>query len=161
MATYRELLPDLSPVLIVAGGHETDTDALVEEGRRRLGDGVRFLVRFPRERIAELYRAADVFVLSSLFEMMPIALIEAAASGLPCMVHPEPTLAWIAGAGGVPTRMDDVDAFVASLDRLLRDQGERARIGSAARAHATAEFAADVIVERIVEYYGVVMADRA
>ncbi|MGA2256494.1 MAG: glycosyltransferase family 4 protein, partial [Thermoguttaceae bacterium] len=63
--------------LVVAGGWEKETDDLVAQGRQLLGDRVRFLVRFPRGRMPELYRAADLFVLGSLKEMMPIALLEA------------------------------------------------------------------------------------
>ena len=33
-------------------------------------------------------------------EMMPIALIEATASGLPCLVNRHPVLDWISGPGG-------------------------------------------------------------
>ncbi|QJW98059.1 glycosyltransferase family 4 protein [Frigoriglobus tundricola] len=98
-AEVRRRAPELPVWLVVAGGWEPETDELVAEGTRRLGDRVRFLVRFPRQRMPDLYRAADVFVLCSLFEMMPIALIEATASGLPCVVNGHPILEWMTGPG--------------------------------------------------------------
>ena len=56
--------------------------------------------RFPREPMPELYRMADVFARCSYREMMPIALIEATVSGLPCLVHRQEVLEWIVGPGG-------------------------------------------------------------
>ncbi|HVT81502.1 MAG TPA: glycosyltransferase family 4 protein, partial [Phycisphaerae bacterium] len=60
--------------LVIAGGEESDTGELMREGKEKLGERVHFLVRFPRDRMPELYRNADLFVLCSLKEMMPIAL---------------------------------------------------------------------------------------
>ncbi len=160
MATFRARHPDLPFVLVVAGGREPETDELIREGTALLGAQVRFLVRHPRERIPELCRAADLFVLASLFEMMPIALLEAAASGLPCLVHDEPTLRWMTGAGGIPTRMDDPDRVVSDLAALLRDPGTRQRTAAYARTHAVAEFSEPAIVDRYLAYYADVMADR-
>ena len=39
-----------------------------------------------REDVADLYCAADCFLLPSLFEGFPFCLVEAQASGLPCVV---------------------------------------------------------------------------
>lgn len=48
-----------------------------------LGDQVTFVGRRPRPDIADALRRSDVFVLSSWAENLPVALIEAMASGLP------------------------------------------------------------------------------
>ena len=146
---------------MVAGGWETETDELIAEGRRALGDRVKFLVRFPRARMPELYRAADAFALASLFEMMPIALIEAAASGLPCVVHRHPILEWMTGPGGAPVDMAAPGALAAALAGLLADAPRRADVGAAARGHCLASFSRDAVVGRIVDYYRCVLAAPA
>ncbi len=160
VATYRARHPDQPATLVVAGAREDDTDELVALAHERLGDAARMLVRFPRERMPELYRIADVFVMASLFEMMPIALLEAGASGLPSLVNDDPTLRWMTGDGGLPIDMGDTTAFGDALHRLLGDPAERRRRSAAARQHAVEEFGTDVIVGRIVDYYRTVLADR-
>jgi hypothetical protein len=59
----------------------------------RLGDAVRFTGELGRDAIAQAYRDADVFVLASLAEGLPRALIEAMGAGLPCVAT---------DVGGVP-----------------------------------------------------------
>lgn len=160
VARYRALHPGVPVVLVVAGGRETDTDDVIREGTARLGDSVRFLVRHPRERIPALCRAADIFILASLFEMMPIALLEAGASGLPTVVHDEATLRWMTGPGGTVVDMNDAETVIPVLHRLLTDPAERRARSAAARAHTTATFATDVIVDRILDYYRTVSRDK-
>ena len=119
------MAPDLPVWLVVAGGREHDTDELVAQGHRLLGDRLRTLVGFPRERMPDLYRSADVFALTSLMEMMPIALIEATASGLPCLVNKHPVLEWISGPGGERDRHVPARCAARSLHSWLVDTPRR------------------------------------
>ncbi len=152
-AKLRQQAPDLPVWLVVAGGWESETDELIAEGARLLGDRVRFLVRFPRERMPELYRTADVFALCSLFEMMPIALIEATASGLPCVVNAHPILEWMTGPGGVRVDMAAPGELSTALATLLTDPDRRQTLGRAAREHCLANFSRDAVVNQILDYY--------
>ena len=70
---------------MVGSGRE---EARLQEQAARdgIGDAVFFLGA--RRDVAELYRAMDVFALSSLWEGGPITLIEAMASGLPVVATP-------------------------------------------------------------------------
>ena len=149
--------PDLPIRLVVAGGWEAETDELVSLGRRMLGDRVRFLVRFPRERMPDLYRAADLFVLCSLSEMMPIALLEAISSGLPCLVHDHPILKWIIGPGGLAIALDQPGALASSMRDLLTDAESRKAAGSRARQHAVAHFSSERVVDQILDYYSAIL----
>jgi glycosyltransferase involved in cell wall biosynthesis len=155
----REFVNVPNVYLVVAGGRERETDDLIAEGKQLLGERVRFLVSFPRPRMPELYRAADVFVLPSLFEMMPIALVEAAASGLPCVTHDHPVPRWVTGHGGVPIDMAAPGTLTAALNNLVEEAARRKKLGTAAREHCVANFGTDAVVDRIVEYYRQITAE--
>ena len=152
--------PDLPAWLVVAGGREADTDELVRLGKDKLGERARFLVRFPRERMPDLYRTADVFALCSLMEMMPIALLEAAASGLPCVVHRHPVMTWMTGGGGRAIDMAAEGGLSAALAELLASGEACHEAGAAAREHCVNNFGREQVVDQIVDYYRQVLADR-
>src|SRR5207249_4899153 len=82
----RQACPELPVWLVVAGGRAADTQELVARGTALLGDRVRFLVNFPPQRMPSLYRAADLFVLCSSREMMPVALLAALATALGSLI---------------------------------------------------------------------------
>jgi glycosyltransferase involved in cell wall biosynthesis len=159
-ARLQAAAPNLPAWLVLAGGWEKETDEVIAEGRRRLGDRVRFLVRFPRSRMPDLYRAADVFCLGSLLEMMPIALLEATASGLPCLVNRQPVMEWMVGPGGESLDMAAPGSLAASLERLLRSGPARERLGRSARDYCVQNFSRDSVVDRILAYYEFVAGPR-
>lgn len=104
----------------------------------RLPDGARWLGWLgPEERDAAL-AAADVFVIPSHSEGMPVALLEAMSAGLPIVatrVGGIPELL----TDGVDARLvpaDDPGALAGALGELVADPAERARLGSAAAERA-------------------------
>jgi glycosyltransferase involved in cell wall biosynthesis len=156
MSEFAQLLENclaLPAWLVVAGGRESDTELLIEQGRKVLGDRVRFLVQYPRDQMPELYRIADIFVLCSLKEMMPVALVEATASGLPCVVHRNPVCEWIVGPSGEAIDMAEPGALVAALRTLFHDPNRRRICGERARQHCLESFSQDRVVNQIVDYY--------
>jgi glycosyltransferase involved in cell wall biosynthesis len=93
-----------------------------------------------RDDARELLPAFDVFALSSRFEGLSIALVEAMAAGLPSVatrVGGVPEVLEGSAAGlMVPAR--DERAFTAALRGLLNDTAGRVEMGHAARARARA-----------------------
>lgn len=152
-ARLRAAAPDLPVWLVVAGGREADTDELIAEGTARLGDRVRFLVQYPRDRMPDLYRAADVFVLASVFEMMPLAVLEATASGLPSVVNRHPILEWMTGPGGAAVDMTRPGELADRLARLCVDPAARHALGTSGRRHCLDHFSKEAVIGQILYYY--------
>ena len=50
---------------------------------RSLGKCVKFFGSVPHEKVSEMYKLADLYIIPSLFEGTPIALLEAMYNGLP------------------------------------------------------------------------------
>lgn len=95
-----------------------------------------------REDIPDLLAATDIFVMPSLWEGLPLALLEAMLAGKPVIASrtsgiPE---AVHDGIDGLLTTPGDVSELAQTLGGVIRDPARRAALGAAARARATAEF---------------------
>jgi len=156
-AQLRQQNPTLPAWLIIAGSQEPGTDELIQEAKNRLGERVKFLIRFPRNQMPDLYRTADLFTLASLKEMMPIALLEAMSSGLPCITQHHPVLQWMTGARGETIDMQTPGALAHAATTLFLDTQRRAAISTAIRRHCQSNFSTDTILKQILNYYHFVM----
>ena len=101
-------------------------------------------------------RAADIFVLPSRREGLPLALLEAMACGLPCVASrlPGSTDAIIEDrVNGWLTPPGDVAALAGAIDAMLHDPAERDRLGAAARATIMQRYASSDVADRWMEVY--------
>ena len=71
-------------VLLLAGGGEDMTKIQAKAQILGIAERVRFLG--VRSDVADLMQAMDVFVLPSLYEGLPVTMVEAQAAGLPCII---------------------------------------------------------------------------
>ena len=96
----------------------------------------------PTQHIEALYREAAVFVLSSRYEGMPLALLEAQALGVPAVAFDCPTgpRDVVADDTGVVVPAGDCAALATAIVALLGDPARRARMGGAAIARSRALF---------------------
>jgi 1,2-diacylglycerol 3-alpha-glucosyltransferase len=143
-------------LLVIAGGRETDTDELIREGTALLGNRVRFLPALPRTSMPDLYRAADVFTLASLYEMFGIVLLEAMASGLPVLCHDAPSFRDIVGPAGHFGDFSQTGGMSAGL-RALSDPVYRSHLSAMARQQVEARFSESVVIRDILAMYDAVM----
>jgi len=145
--------------LVIAGGKTSETDELVNMGKALLKENVRFLIDVGREKMPEIYAAADIFTLCSLKEMMPIALLEALSSGLPCICNRYPVLEWMIGAGGTCKDLS-YEGVLASAIVDYFDEKKRKEIGDLARAQAVNNFSKEIITNQMMRMYEDVINDK-
>lgn len=107
---------------------------------------VRLAGALSREQIRDVMREADVMLLPSRLEGMPKVTLEAAASGLPCIVFSDyETPSVLDGMTGF--QVSSVAEMVERIRLLVRDQELRRRMGDAAVEHAR-QFDWDVLIPR-------------
>lgn len=86
------------------------------------------------ERVSELIASADILVLPSFIENLPLSIIEGMASGLAVVATPVGAVRDIIedGETGLLVEPGDVDGLTAALSRLVADPELRRRLGAAA-----------------------------
>jgi glycosyltransferase involved in cell wall biosynthesis len=145
---------DARLVLIGGGPEEARIRAAVE--RQGVGHRVELLGRQPEAAVLQSMARADLFVLSSLHEGLPVVLMEALAlelpviapeiSGIPeLVVHDETGLLFSAG---------DWMGLADCIRALAADPERRARLAAAGRAKVLDEFDVSRCVEPLVRLFG-------
>lgn len=107
----------------------------------------------PRDRALELTAQLDVYVQTSRWEGMPIALIEAQVAGIPAVVTDvvgNRDVVRHGVTGFVATSIEEMGAYIA---RLRDDPALRARMGAAARHAASARFSMETIFRQWLSIY--------
>lgn len=138
-------------VLLIAGGGPLEQQVAAEAG-----PGVRPLGH--REDLADLYAAADLFLLPSHREGMSFALLEAMAHGLAPVVADGTGNVETVGDAGVVFPAGDLDAMSTHLSELAADPATRARLGGAARERIRTELSLERFLNGTREQYDAALA---
>jgi glycosyltransferase involved in cell wall biosynthesis len=148
MTKVHQQLP--TAVLAIAG--EGDLLSEAEELASPLGQAIRFLGW--QSDLSVVYPLADVVVLTSDNEGMPVTLIEASMLGIPCVTTDvgsarEVVLDHQTGLVVTPDAIAIADALVT----LLPDSNRLDQYGSNAQRHAKASFGSSRLVDDYVRTY--------
>ena len=143
----REERPDAE--LVIAGPTELPPG----------GPGVEMVGRVSREepggvgRMEALYAGATAFVMPSLYEPLGVAVIEAMASGLPCIGSTGGALPELIedGVTGFLVPPADEDALLDSMRRLADDPELSRRLGDAGAARYRDRFTWDAVAGRMID----------
>lgn len=108
-----------------------------------------------RADIPAVLAAADAFVLPSLWEGLPMALLEAMAAGLPVVATSVSGTRQVVedGRTGVLVPPGDEAALATALSRVAGDAELRRRLGAAGREHVQAEYSVSRQAQRHLELY--------
>ena len=136
-----EALVSLDGVTLDIAG-EGDQRDMLERRARDLGvdTRVRFLGALPRERVLELFRAADAAILSSTWENFPHTVVEALAVGTPVIATDVGGVAEVVhdGENGLLVPAGDAAALADAVRRYFADESLQSALRAAAAASVRA-----------------------
>ena len=139
-------------LLLIAG-----TGELAEEMRQQVADeNLESFIHLlgGRHDVPALMAASDVFVSSSHWEGLPIALLEAMSAGLPVVSTAVGDVPQVLLPGtGHMTPANDPPALAEAILHLLENPAERQAIGRAAQTHVMAVYGPQIWTDRLVALY--------
>lgn len=125
----------------------------LEEQIRKLGISSRVVLHGMQSNVVPFLQKADVFVLPSVYEGMPMTIIEAMGTGLPIVAS---------DVGGIPTMVNhgesallvpaSDEAVADACNTLLRDESLRRKLGNAAQQQSV-RFSAKKMASGYCELY--------
>jgi glycosyltransferase involved in cell wall biosynthesis len=129
----------------------------LEQQARRLGieDRVMFAGWRNQGELRDLYLASDVGVLSSFAEGIPVVLMEAMATGVPCVaprINGIPELIRD-GIEGLLFTASDVSELTSAISKLMDDRELRRRMAASSRERVTEKYDLQKNVRRLSEVF--------
>lgn len=151
VAQISEIHPNVRLLLVGEGPERPLIEQVIRENN--VEQHVRLLGQ--RSDIAEILEIANVFLLSSLSEGIPVTIIEAMGMELPIVATNVGGLAEVVddGVTGLLSPAGDYRALAASMDQLIRDPELRRRMGKAGRNRAETLFSARTMIDAYRSLY--------
>lgn len=113
-----------------------------------LGDKIRLLGN--RNDVEQLLECADIFVLPSRWEGLPVALLEGMGTGLCVVATRVEGVEEVVqnGVQGLLVPPEDANALAAALMQLIRNPQSRRRMGQAARKRIAESYTVDIMCQK-------------
>lgn len=117
---------------------------------------VLFLGHVDNQYLPDLYACSDYYIMTSKYEGLPLTLLEAMASGLPCIVSDIPNLEIVKDADcGIAVNFDKMDEAQKQINSYLSE--EHMNHEENARSYAEKTLDWSIIAEKYLELFGKIM----
>ena len=158
-ANVLKVIP--SAKLVIAGSGQEEDNLRRQIQDLNITNSVFMMGKLPKERVAQLMAAANVFVLPSKIESFGLTLLEASAAGVPVVC---------ANAGGIPEVFrdgfdallyppGDDDAMAKAIIRLIQD-GKLANKISTNAVETASKFTWERTAEQTLQIYKEVLQEK-
>lgn len=140
LSALRKDHPDARLSIVGDGPHREQLEQQAE--RLGLGDMVAFLGYRSQDAVADLLAEADMLVLPSFAEGVPVVLMEAMAARLPVIASQVAGVGELVedGVSGHLIPAGDMQSLIARMDHLLSHPDVCAKMGEAGRAKVVRDF---------------------
>jgi glycosyltransferase involved in cell wall biosynthesis len=157
------LLPENLPPWQATFAGTGDVEAFRTRARQlTLSDRVKFPGWVSRNTILPLYRAAEIVVLPSRNEVLPVCLIEGACAGAALIATPVGSIpdVLLPGVNGLTINPDDPEGLALALARLIGDAPLRNAFRAASRGVYNAHFRLEDMIAALRGVYRDALATR-
>lgn len=159
-AKTREAHPDGHLTVVGDGPLRADLEARAKA--LGLGESVTFTGYLSTQEVAAQLDAADIFVLPSFSEGVPVVLMEAMAARMPVI---GPKVAGVEelvedGVSGFAVPPGDVETLAARIVELMESSGRLAEMGVAGRKKVEVEFDVSVEADKLLALFSGVPSDH-
>lgn len=122
-AFARLCLPESANIhLLMAGAGELEEAIRLEVAKLGLTEKVTMLGAVPQPKLAKYHRISSVFVLSSVYEGLPLAVLEALSSGTPVVTtNSGETPKFLASDNGIVCNQRTPEAIADALKQILQN----------------------------------------
>ena len=147
--------------LIVAGTGKDQDVARYKSVARSLQSEVRFTGWVQGEAKDDLTRAADIFVLPSHNEVLPMSLLEAMGAGAACIATSVGAIPTVVthGVNGLIVPPRDVEALERSIESVVNNYGIRRRLAREAIRTVSERYSIAATVDELIKVYERVQND--
>ena len=154
----KEKIPGVQLILVGDGPLRSEMEQFAVE--LRISDSVRFLGE--RDDIPDLLSMADIFWMPSLHEGLPIAALEAMATGLPIVASSVGGLKELVtdSENGLLVQPRDAGALAESTIKLLANKELRERIGANARQMVDSKYSISKTADDYIKAYEDLLSGR-
>lgn len=143
LAAFADLLKQNRQLRLCLVGTGPDAHSLRKYAEKLgISNHIEFAGAVDQERILDYYRKADVFVLPSFAEGLPVVLMEAMAMQIPCVTTSITGIPELINDGeqGLLVAASDAKGLVRALCKLLDDTDAREKIGSEGRKRVVNDY---------------------
>lgn len=127
-----------------------------------LSSNVEFTGWVARDAILPLYRQADIVVLPSRNEVLPVCLLEGACAGAALIATPVGSVADVLhdGSNGLVVAPDDPDRLAGTLAELIGDGARREAFRAASREIYISHFRLEAMIEALRNVYRKALSEK-
>ena len=152
---FSEISNDYDTDLLLVGSGPDEKGLKKMVRLKNIEDRVHFIPLVDKDKLREYLSKCSIFVLPSLFECMPVTLLEAMASGKPVIASdiPGPKDIITHGKDGFLFKKENVNELKKYLELYLSDGKLRRKIGENARKTVEEKYTFEKIADSYLKLY--------
>jgi colanic acid/amylovoran biosynthesis glycosyltransferase len=137
----------------VVGGGELEADLKQLATQLGIRDKINFTGALDSQAVQEQYDQADLFLISSVTEVLPTVLLEAVSAGLPCVATAVGAVSEILGEKAylVPTK--DPNKLAEVLIMAIKERGQWESMIREQQQTLKDNYDMELILARLIDYY--------